>query len=241
MPFTRAQRSRRVATLREQKYTHEQIASMLGLSQSYVYDLIHDPTGEKTRRRKDSYRGTCKTCGASTDGSNGPNQAPEYCKKHAGRAHFMYWTESRIIAAIQEWDFIYNRPPIATDWNGQVEGSPGQYVKGSRRNLSRRRWPSTNAVQRLFGSWANGIEAAGFLRPKMGYYRDESKRGAIRTKWTKDSIVEWIEGNANGDYPPTSHSPGAPANAARREFGGWSNALAVAGYKPRRRIARSTR
>lgn len=33
----------------------------------------------QARARKDGYRGTCKNCGASTDGSQGPGKAPVYC------------------------------------------------------------------------------------------------------------------------------------------------------------------
>ena len=190
---TRAQRSKQVAALRKQEYTYKQIAKMLAISQSYVRDLIWDPTGEKDRARKESYRGTCRACGAPTSGSNGRDKAPQYCHLHSNAAYFLYWTNSRIVAAIQEWNFVYGRPPVATDWNKQVEGGPGQYIKGPRRNLSRRRWPSVDAVQRRFGSWANGIVAAGFPRPLVGHYRDESKRGQILTRWTKERIIEWIK------------------------------------------------
>jgi transposase len=237
----RAQRYREVQKLRSRGYTRAQIAAKLGISKSYVNDLLYDPTGEKCKARKDSYRGNCLECGRPTDGSNGAARAPAYCKKHANTAYFLYWTKSRIVAAIKEWAFIYGVPPVAPDWNRQVEGSPGQYVTGPRKGHSVRRWPSIAAVQDRFGSWANAIEAAGFPRPRRGHYRDESKRSEILTKYTADVIVEWIREHADGELPPIMH--GAPVRSAIREFGSWANAVRTAGFEPRRsgQIARSTR
>lgn len=212
---------------------------------AYVSDLLYDPTGEKMRARKKSYAGVCKTCGAPTDGSNGKSNAPEYCKKHSNRAHFMIWTESKIIAAIHEWHNIYGRPPIATDWNKQVEGSPGQYCRGPRTTWAgKRRWPPLGTVQARFGSWANAIEAAGFPRPMVGHYRDESKRGEILTKkWTREAIIQWMKDNADGDMPPPVSTPGAPYNSVLRKFGSWGKAQRAAGFEPNksgRRLVRST-
>jgi hypothetical protein len=137
---------------------------------------------------------------------------------------------------------------VAPDWLRKVEGSPGQYVGGSRSKWAgKRRWPTVNAVQLRFGSWANAIEAAGFPRPKIGHYRDESKRGEILTKWTPEAIIEWMKNNADEDRPPSSLVPGAPIGAAVRKFGSWRNAQAAAGFEPnavggwhRVRLARST-
>jgi hypothetical protein len=51
----------------------------MGLSRSYVAELITDPAGDKVRTRKQSYRGVCEACGGRTDGSNGRAKAPRLC------------------------------------------------------------------------------------------------------------------------------------------------------------------
>lgn len=51
---------------------HKEIAAELGVSRSYAGGLRSDPTGEKDRARKASYRGVCVECGGPTDGGNGP-------------------------------------------------------------------------------------------------------------------------------------------------------------------------
>lgn len=225
--------------LRAREFTYAQIAAKLGISKSYARDLLYDPDGSKSKRRKDRYRGTCRVCGASTTGSNGRQKAPTLCMKCAPAAIHLIWSTSKIIAAIHEWHYIYGRTPIATDWNRKVEGSPGQYVKGSRK--SKRRWPPINTVQKQFGSWANAIEAAGFPRPIVGHYRDESQRGAILTKWSDERIIEWIREHAVGGKPPsTTIKAGKPIRPAIRAFGSWNNAVVAAGFKPNR-IVRSTR
>lgn len=233
----RAQRAKQVRALRKKGFIYDQIAEKLGISKGYVNELIYDPDGSKSKARKDSYRGTCRTCGARTTGSNGKN-APIYCNKHASRAYFLVWSDSKIIAAIREWHFLHGRTPVSTDWNRRVEGSPGQYVGGPRLKWTgKRRWPPLRAVQRSFGSWSNAIEAAGFPRPKIGHYRDESQRGIV-TKWPAEAVLEWIRSNAKNGKPPASKGS-APVHAAVREFGSWNNAVIAAGYRPNR-IVRST-
>jgi transposase len=66
----------------EEGLSGPKIAKRLGLSESYTYDLLGDPTGKKCRARKDQYRGRCEVCGAATSGSNGPNAAPRRCVRH---------------------------------------------------------------------------------------------------------------------------------------------------------------
>lgn len=214
---------------------------MLGISRSYVRDLIYDPDGAKSHARKESYRGTCERCGASTNGSDGPGKAPKLCAVCAPRVRCLVWSASKIIAAIHEWDCLYGRPPVSTDWNKAVEGSRGGHVKKPRRDWTGyRRWPTLMAVQREFGSWADAIEIAGFPRPQIGHFQDESRRSEAMTKWTEEKILEWIKAHANGGKAPSSATKGAPANAAFRKFGSWNDAVVAAGYPPNR-IVRSTR
>lgn len=75
----RADRVADVAALRAQGLTHQRIADRLGISRSYVRDLIYDPTGAKGLARKASYAGVCERCGGPTSGSNGRAKAPRLC------------------------------------------------------------------------------------------------------------------------------------------------------------------
>lgn len=59
--------------------SRKNVAAALGLSMSYVNELINDPTGEKVAARKASYRGICEGCGRPTTGSNGRAGASRLC------------------------------------------------------------------------------------------------------------------------------------------------------------------
>jgi hypothetical protein len=76
---TRAERAQEAQALRDQGLIYREIAERMGISRTYAAALITDPTGEKDRARKDSYRGTCRVCGVQTDGSNGRGAAPDEC------------------------------------------------------------------------------------------------------------------------------------------------------------------
>jgi len=54
------------ADLRAQGLSGLRIAAQLGISKTYAYELINDPTGEQGRQRKEQYGGTCAECGART-------------------------------------------------------------------------------------------------------------------------------------------------------------------------------
>ena len=71
--------AQRAQELRAAGLLQREIAVRLGVSRSYVAALYNDPDGAKARARKDSYRGTCESCGAPTDGSNGRGAAPTRC------------------------------------------------------------------------------------------------------------------------------------------------------------------
>ncbi len=156
--MTRDETVKRIMYCRSLNWSHAQIAADLGVSRSMVRNLIYDPTGEKQARRRSRYQGTCETCGASTDGSNGSSKAPRFCANCAADAHRI-WTRDKIVAEIRRFAVEHGRPPSATDWRGPRSSG----------------YPSSFTVQSLFGSWANGIEAAGFPKPKVGHY-DRTRR-----------------------------------------------------------------
>lgn len=75
----RADRYAEVVELRKQGLTYKETAARMGISLSYVRDLLYDPDGSKSAARKASYSGVCQRCGGPTDGSNGRALAPKLC------------------------------------------------------------------------------------------------------------------------------------------------------------------
>lgn len=151
-----------------------EVAELLGISCSYAYDLVCDPSGEKVRARKDSYRGTCSRCGNPTDGSNGRAKAPDLCAScAAAELHkARYWTAERIVDAIQRFAALHGRPPSAREWI-RVDRAGGYPNRGSIYMSSAKRGSP-------FPTWAAAIEAAGFPRPQRGMYAREGERGLYR-------------------------------------------------------------
>lgn len=156
--MTRSQKVGEINRLRALQWTHAEIAAHLGLSRSTIRNLINDPDGSKQRARRKRYQGHCETCGALTDGSNGRAAAPRFCAQCAPDAHRV-WTREKLIAKIRQFALEHGRPPHSAEWRGPRSSG----------------YPSSVTVQYVFGSWANGIEAAGFPRPRSGYY-DRTQR-----------------------------------------------------------------
>jgi hypothetical protein len=163
----RAERAEAVHRLLSQGYNGIEISRMLSLSRSYTYSLIHDPTGEQDRARKDAYAGVCEDCGNPTNGSDGPGKAPKLCN-HCAPKREKYWTRERVIEAIQLWARLHDgKPPVATDW----------LVGAAMRDVGGHRFPPASSCYRgsglesaPFEYWADAIEAAGFPRPRIGHY-----------------------------------------------------------------------
>lgn len=191
--MTRQQNARKARRLRNQGHTHKQIATQLGLSQSYVSTLLCDPTGSKDKQRKQSYGGTCQYCGARTDGSNGPRKAPRTCRtcKATQQHEQRYWTKQTIIDAIHRYAKTHGRPPTANEWltnkNGQRHGRHGDG------------YPYAATVTREFGSWANAIEAAGYPRPRIGHKTNSNPPRAPRKRTREQRIQDLRTALANQD------------------------------------------
>jgi hypothetical protein len=94
-------------------------------------------------------------------------------KRYKGRS----WSKEQVIECIQNFHKEHGRLPTTVDWRYATETNP-----------------VFSTVHRRFGSWANGIEAAGFV-PKLrgwqrkncigcgiyiGYYREDCKTCCFR-------------------------------------------------------------
>lgn len=160
----------RAQTLAAEGYLQREIAVILGVSRSYASALAsNDPLGEKTRARKDSYRGVCDDCGNPTDGSYGPNNTPAVCDacSHARQRADKRWTREAVVDAIRRFHAQHGRPPRAQEWIASDQGNG---------------YPTRTAVYRSqsnstapFAKWADAIEAAGFPRPMTGHYERPPK------------------------------------------------------------------
>jgi hypothetical protein len=129
-------------------------------------------------RKQTLYSGTCRECGARTNGSDGPGTASDLCC-HCAPAANAKWTRDVIIAAIQGWAREHGSPPAATDWNSALarrRGRPPRDIE---------KYPPLSVVQDMFGSWSAGIEAAGFTPTPIGKYergpqhRNDERRAQV--------------------------------------------------------------
>ncbi len=175
MTTTRWERAEAAGRLRAGGLKQREIADLMGISRSYTASLLSDPDGSKEGVRKAQYGGDCVDCGKRTDGSNGRPGAPARCLRCSGieQHENRYWQPERIIEAIQRFARLNGRPPLAPEW-----------LLG----VSEQGYPACSTIQSEFGSWAAGIEAAGFPRPERGQHeRTPEMRGRIsaaqRRRW----------------------------------------------------------
>jgi hypothetical protein len=126
------------------------------------------------------------------------------------------WTAEQIVAAIRRWAAEHGgRPPTYEQWE---QGDP------------RSRRPTSLTVRNRFGSWAEGIRAAGYSPPRPA-----------RSHWTAATIVDALQTWAaeHGRTPARRDwhlaAPGRPtAKIVSARMGSWSAALAAAGLPPNR-------
>lgn len=177
--MSREERAKQIAELRKRGMWPAQIARYLGLSSSYVYELIHDPTGVKSAARRDSYRGTCESCGRKTFGGDGPAKAPKLCRKCANikQSEERHWVADLVLERIREWAQRFGEPPVATDWLRGREHRTELMDEVDEDGFAY--WPHPSILMREFGSWANAIEAAGFKRPAVGGHRSDFDHQSI--------------------------------------------------------------
>ena len=162
--MTRAEKVAKAQRLRAEGLTIVQIAQRMGASRSAVSMWLCDPDLSRQRANRERYGGTCIDCGARTDGSNGRAAAPTRCLRCRSRYQHenARWTRDVIIEAIQRFAREHGRPPTATDW----------------RRSGGADHPNTTVILHVFGRWADAIEAAGFPRPRVGYYERRAKVAA---------------------------------------------------------------
>ena len=165
MSVTRAEKARQAQALRDQGLLLREIAERMGAKLATVHAWIADPDGSKLRARKDSYRGTCRECGAPTSGHAGPSKAAELCASCNGRLQGgknRLWTQELVVARIREWNDIYGEPPAGPDWMPAKARAINDPERERRFLDAKGHWPNVVSVIRLFGTWNAAITAAGF-------------------------------------------------------------------------------
>ena len=168
--MTRAEKVAAIRRYREAGYTTEDIAGVMGMSFGGVRNLVNDPDGSKQRARRARYQGSCETCGARTDGSNGRANAPRFChdcwsespEGIAARAKASVWSRDVIVARIREWAVRYGEAPAMPDWNPWHARNVMRDLGRAERFEATTHWPHITSVVYHFGSWNAAIKAAGF-------------------------------------------------------------------------------
>jgi DNA-binding CsgD family transcriptional regulator len=144
--------SREATEMREEGMIYREIGELLGVSVSYVQELISDPDGARAWERK--HQLCCEDCGkpVRSDSASRPSRHCVVCQGKAQRV----WTEQLIVAAIKRWATLYGEPPSAQSW------SSGNASPRDLRRFREGNWPSTTSAVNRFGCWADARAAAGY-------------------------------------------------------------------------------
>jgi len=125
----------------------------------------------------------------------------------AGYEQAKQWSREETVAALRSWSAEHGSAPTYDDWRRGSDSHPG-----------------VGAVERLFGSWTEGLLAAGLSIQKRNWDR-EAIITALRA-WA----AEHGRPPASADWKGTDGSGRRPATyRVQREFGTWGAALREAG------------
>lgn len=207
---TRAQKAEVMKILKEEGKSNKEIADVLGVTSGTVSNYLADPTGARARKNRVRTSIPCKRCGNPLWQKKSKTGLCAKCLallRHEKRR----WTQEMIIKAMKMFEREYGRQPKSVDWLVNTEG--GKY-------------PSTSAVQREFGSWDKGIQAAGYQSFKK------------KSKSVSDLLDELRSLSKFGVAPSTAGKHGRLANALRRQGIDWEEACRLAGVKSRASIRR---
>ncbi|WP_217923746.1 homing endonuclease associated repeat-containing protein [Miltoncostaea oceani] len=141
-----------------------------------------------------------------------PNRRP------TGAGRFI-WSRAMVIDAMKAWAAEHGHAPSTGDWSHACPN---------------RTHPSFATTIRVFGTWLEGIRAAGL----------EPVAAGRRRRWTRETIIAALKGHqAEHGRPPRSaewsHAAADPTSrpqiaAVRATFGSWGAALEAAGLGPDR-------
>jgi HNH endonuclease len=158
--------------------------------------------------------GSCRACGR-------PVVTADHCPRCAAqRASPPHWTREQVILAMRAWLREERRAPTTRDWT-----ATGDATRKWGREYPR--WPSYVTVTTLFGTWREGLDAAG-VRSR-------------RRRWDREAITAALREFAavNGRAPAAAdlqHDVELPSpGTVRAHYGSLQAALAAANLPVRRR------
>jgi len=118
------------------------IADRFGVSVSTAVRWTDAGAAERSRRAAREWKrrnaGTCTECGGPTNSSNGKGTAADVCQ------HCLTWTPEEALAALRRFHDVHRRSPRTVD-----------------ADRSDRALPTDHSIAKLFGSWNQGLLAAG--------------------------------------------------------------------------------
>lgn len=166
----------RVRLLRSEGLTHAAVGRRLGISRTYAETLFSDPDGSRARARKESYAGTCETCGCATTGSYGRAAAPSLCAacSRAKQQGERFWTQASIVQRFQAFYNLTGRVPTTSESNVSHGARALRAAFAPERVAavdavpSDLRLPHPSMVSREFGGWREAVIAAGFTPLPVG-------------------------------------------------------------------------
>jgi hypothetical protein len=165
------------ATLtREEKIREARRLRVTGLTAKQIGERLDVPA---STIRNWYLGGDCSDCGKPIDGSSG-SQSSKRCPDCA-HASSIVWTREAIIAKIREWTARFAEAPTAVEWGAAYFPSP-ELAAQIRERRSQGDWPSFKAVQERFGSWNEGVAAAGLTPRKSGGRRAHVSTRAVAEK-----------------------------------------------------------
>jgi hypothetical protein len=137
-----------------------EIAARLGRSPRTINAYLYDPDHSKAKAVKESYRGTCRRCGAPTSGS-GPRFARELCGRCNGRATAK-WTRESIAQALRDWRARYGNEAGSVDLSmNYARAHGGERLRRLREGWRQGQpWPAASVVQYHYGTVAAANLAA---------------------------------------------------------------------------------
>jgi hypothetical protein len=172
----------------------------------------HDERDERAKRRRHAQEAArapetgpaeeADTAGDSDVGEDGGAASSAALAEVSGaRKNGRRWTRETIVAAIQRWAAEHGQAPFVGDWKHTTTD-----------------YPSYGAVQRFFGSWANGIEAAGFPRPSRGKKRPKAAAPVVEGVVDPDvtgnaasqDALPGEDGEPQDSAPPPPRAPSTP-------------------------------
>jgi len=127
----------------------KEIARRIGKAESTVANYLWDPDGSKQRVLRDTYRGTCRYCGAPTSAGDGKHRSRHHCAQHKELSKPGTWTQETAREALLDFQRRNGFQPKTYD----LEMAKAKKRGGAAlERLTARPYPRPGTLRRLWGS-----------------------------------------------------------------------------------------